>query len=161
MIFRSADERTTAPPVRAVKEPPRFEAYRDRTFGVVFLVFAVFIALGSPWMYHASIFGELAAPVFVALLVAMFLFQGLGIVRRAGVWFRVGSFWTGVGSLVLSPLFVQRGLQSETPWLSVFLVTLGILFAPIGVLNLWNAYRGGTYNRRLRRTVTFDELVGR
>ena len=91
----------------------------------------------------------------------MFLFQGLGIVRRAGVWLRVGSLGSGVGSLILSPLLVQQGLGFETPWQSDFFVVLGILFAPAGVLNLWSAYRGGSYDFRLRRTVTYDELVGR
>jgi len=82
-------------------------------------------------------------------------------VRRAGVWLRVGSLGSGVGSLILSPLLVQQGLGFETPWQSDFFVVLGILFAPAGVLNLWSAYRGGSYDFRLRRTVTYDELVGR
>ena len=144
-----------------MKEPPGFELYRDRTFGVVFLVFAFLVALASPLTSHISAFGELAGPVFTTLLVTMFLFQGLAIVRRAGVWLRIGSLGTGLVSLVLSPLFVQQGLRSETVWLSSSLVVLGILFAPVGVLSLWSAYRGGIYYLRLRRTVTFDELVGR
>ena len=144
-----------------MKEPPRFELYRDRTFGVAFLVFALLIALASPFTSHISVLGELAGPVFTTLLVTMFHFPGLGIVRRAGVWLRVGSLGTGLVSLVLSPLFVQQGLRSETVWLSSSLVVLGILFAPVGVLSLWSAYRGGIYYLRLRRTVTFDELVGR
>ena len=144
-----------------MKEPPGFELYRDRTFGVAFLVFALLIALASPFTSHISALGELAGPVFTTLLVTMFLFPGLGIVRRAGVWLRVGSLGTGLVSLVLSPLFVQQGLRSETVWLSSSLVVLGILFAPVGVLSLWSAYRGGIYYLRLRRTVTFDELVGR
>jgi len=135
--------------------------YQDRNRGVAFLVVAVLFALisATPWGF-AHILG-LAGGVFGGLLVVMFLFQGLGIVRRAGVSLRVGSLGSGVGSLILSPLLVQQGLGFETPWQSDFFVVLGILFAPVGVLNLWRAYRGGSYDFRLRRTVTYDELVGR
>jgi hypothetical protein len=156
------DAPPTAAPVHVRKESARIDAYSDRTLGVIFLVFAVLSTLmsaSSAWMPPPA-FG-LAWPVFMGLLAVFFLFQGLAIMRRAGLWLRVGSLGGGLGSLILSPLLVQEGLQDGTPWLSVSLVVLGVVFAPVGVLGLWHAYRGGFYRRRLHRTVTFDELVGR
>src|SRR5207245_9838809 len=122
-----ANSPTTIAPVHTLKESARIRMYQrmyqDRNRGVAFLVIAVLFALisATPWGF-AHILG-LAGAVFGGLLVVMFLFQGLGIVRRAGVWLRVGS-------LILSPLLVQQGLGFETPWQSDFFVVLGILFAP-------------------------------
>jgi hypothetical protein len=122
-------------------------------------VFAAFVALQSVWPLplFLSTFGPTAWTVLDVMIVLMLLFAGLGFVFRAGVWLRLMNLVTGLGSFALSPLLVQRGSQSGQPWL----VVLGILFVPAGVWCMWDAYRGRSYLLWWRRTVTFDELVGR
>jgi hypothetical protein len=145
--------------VHARKEPLRAEQTGDRTLGVVFLVFAAFFALWSLWppQVFVSSFGPTAWMVCDGMAVLAFLFMGLGFALRAGVWLRAMGLAEGLGSIWLSPLLVQQGLQTGQLWISV----LGILFAPAGVWGIWLAYRGQYYHRRWKRVVTFDQLVGR
>lgn len=136
----------------------RTNVYGDRTMGTIFLVFAVIFAALGPWAF--TYLWGLAGAAFAVLIVSMLLFQGLAMVRKSGTWLRLGSLVSCIAALVVSPLFVQEGLQSGTAWFSVFLTVLGVLFAPVGVWTLLCAYWGGVYSPRLRRIVTYDERLG-